>query len=147
MASNYEISPATSYGGGLFSFVVDTTEHAQMLDITASVQKVISSAGVPEGICCIFVPHTTCAVTLNENTDNDVKKDMIKELDKVIPWDDNYAHLGGNSAAHIKSSLIGASETLPIHNGKLLLGPWQSLFFVELDGGRTRTVYVKLLRG
>ena len=147
MATSYEISPATAYGGGLYSFVVDTNEHAQMLDITASVQKVIASAGVPEGICCIFVPHTTCAVTLNENTDPNVKKDLLKELNKVIPWDDGYTHLGGNSAAHIQSSLIGASQTMPIHAGKLVIGPWQSLFFVELDGGRTRTVYVKIIRG
>lgn len=147
MATTSDISPSTYHGGGLFSFIVDTNEHAQMLDITASVQQVITSAGAAEGICSIFVPHTTCAVTLNENTDPDVKKDMLKELDKVIPWDDNYAHLGGNSAAHIKSSLIGAAMTLPIHSGKLLLGPWQSLFFVELDGGRTRTVYVKVIRG
>ena len=147
MANPTDISPAVSHGGGLYSFVVDTTEHNQMLDITASVQKVISSAGAAEGICTVFAPHTTCAVTLNENPDPDVKKDLFKELNKVIPWDDGYAHMGGNSAAHIQSSLLGASETLPIHGGKLVIGPWQSLFFVELDGGRTRNVYVKVLRG
>lgn len=146
MANTSEIGPATAYGSGLYSFVVETTEHAQMFDISAAVQKIVSSAGAAEGICTIYVPHTTCAVTLNENTDPDVKKDMLKELGKVIPWDDGYAHLGGNSAAHIQSSLIGASQTLIIHGGKLMLGPWQSLFFVELDGGRTRTVYVKVVR-
>ena len=97
------------------------------------------------GICHVFTPHTTAAITINENADPDVPKDIIMKLDKIIPLNDNYRHIEGNSAAHIKSSLVGASEMVIIENGNLVLGTWQSIFFCEFDGPRTRKVLVKLV--
>ena len=96
-------------------------------------------------MCIAFVPHTTAAVTINENADPDVPRDIIMELDKVIPFHDNYRHMEGNSAAHIKTSLIGSSEAVFVENGNLVLGTWQSLFFCEFDGPRTRKYMVKVI--
>ena len=105
----------------------------------------MNESGITDGVCIVFVPHTTAAVTINENADPDVIRDIIKELDKVIPLNDNYSHMEGNSAAHIKSTLVGASETVLIKEGRLVLGTWQSLFFCEFDGPRTRRVDVQVL--
>ncbi len=147
MAATSNISPASKLGGGLFSFQVESTEHSQMLDITASVQNVVTLSEVREGLCTIFIPHTTAAVTVNECFDAGVKQDLLKELAKVIPWDDGYVHSGGNSAAHIRTSLIGPSITLIVHAGRVLLGSWQSIYFTDFDGIRDRTVYVKITVG
>ena len=147
MSNTSAISPATNHGGGLYSFSVQSTEHSQMLDITASVQNVLVLSEVREGLCTIFIPHTTAAVTVNECFDAGVKQDLLKELAKIVPWDDGYVHSGGNSAAHIRTSMIGPSITLIVHDGRVLLGSWQSIYFTDFDGGRDRTVYVKIIAG
>jgi len=128
----------------LKQFSVKTDGRVDFINIDNQVQKVIAESNVQSGTCLIFVPHTTAAVTINENADPDVVRDLKKELNKIIPFNDNYAHAEGNSAAHIKSSLVGASETVAIENGRMVLGTWQSLFFCEFDGPRTRKVYVKI---
>jgi len=128
-------------------FTVKTTSRFQMIDITGMVRSALRESGVQSGICCVFVPHTTAAVTINENADADVQRDIIAELDKVIPLNDNYRHIEGNSAAHVKSSLVGASEMVLVERGELVLGTWQSLFFCEFDGPRTRRFHVKLISG
>jgi secondary thiamine-phosphate synthase enzyme len=126
-------------------FSIQTTEQTQLLDITTQIQKEIRGSDIKSGVCHIFVPHTTAAITINENADPDVKKDILMELNKIIPFNDNYRHLEGNSAAHIKASLMGSSETIIIENGSLRLGTWQGVYFCEFDGPRTRTVWVKLI--
>lgn len=126
---------------------VQTEQQIQQREITREVQKIVESSGISDGIALLFVPHTTAAVTINENADPDVVTDMINGLNKLVPLRDNYRHLEGNSAAHIKSSLIGTSEQLIIRSGKLLLGTWQGIYFCEFDGPRSRKLLVKLLEG
>lgn len=128
-------------------FTIKTSSRFQTIDITGQVRTALKDSGVKSGICCVFVPHTTAAVTINENADPDVQRDLISELDKVIPLNDNYRHTEGNSAAHVKSSLVGASEMVLIERGDLVLGTWQSLFFCEFDGPRTRQFMVKIIPG
>ena len=125
---------------------VTTKKHTEMQDITRLIQKAVSDSGVKDGICTVFVPHTTAAVTINENADPDVVKDFTKEINKIVPWEDGYLHTEGNSAAHLKSSMIGFSEQIIIDNGKLVLGTWQGIYFCEFDGPRRRKVYVKILQ-
>ena len=122
---------------------VTTGSKFEMTDITNQIRKILKERKIKSGICHIFTPHTTAAITINENADPNVPRDIIMELNKIIPPNDNYSHIEGNSAAHIKSSLIGASETVFIEDGKLILGTWQSIFFCEFDGPRTRKVNVK----
>lgn len=129
----------------LKEITVKTNTQTQFLDITAQVQKVVGESGIAEGLCCVFVPHTTAGVTINENADPSVKQDIVKELNKVIPFDDNYSHLEGNSAAHIKASIIGSSVNVPVKNNYLLLGTWQGICFCEFDGPRQRHFYVKIV--
>jgi secondary thiamine-phosphate synthase enzyme len=111
-----------------------------MIDITAQVQEALRASGLSEGSCLIFVPHTTAAVTINENADPTVREDILKVLNQIIPWDAGYRHLEGNSAAHIKATLVGASQTVGVEKGRLQLGTWQGIFFCEFDGPRRRTV-------
>lgn len=127
--------------------LVKTKSKTEILDITQSVQRIVGESGVRSGICYIYVPHTTSAITINENTDPNVGRDILKELNKVIPFDDNYGHTEGNSAAHIKSSLIGVSKAVIVEEGRLMLGTWQAVFFCEFDGPRERRVYVKVIAG
>ena len=129
----------------LKEIAIKTNTQTQILDITAQVQKVVSESGIAEGLCCVFIPHTTAGVTINENADPSVKQDIVMELNKVIPFDDNYSHLEGNSAAHIKASIIGSSVNIPLKNNNLLLGTWQGICFCEFDGPRTRKFYVKIV--
>jgi secondary thiamine-phosphate synthase enzyme len=124
---------------------VKTGARTELVDITAEVQTAVREAGIRDGLCMVFVPHTTAAVTINENADPTVKADILKVLNKVIPWDDGYRHLEGNSAAHIKSSLVGASELVAIAGGKLQLGTWQGIFFCEFDGPRRRKVHLHFI--
>ncbi len=123
-------------------FSVKTNQQVELVKITSQVQRVVEESGVREGVCHVYVPHTTAGVTINEGADPDVTRDMIMELNKIIPFEDNYRHGEGNSAAHIKTSLVGASATVFVQNGKLLLGTWQAIFFCEFDGPRTRRVQV-----
>jgi secondary thiamine-phosphate synthase enzyme len=113
-----------------------------MIDITGRIRTLLKESGIKSGVCHVFVPHTTAAVTINENADPDVPRDILMELEKIVPLSDNYRHMEGNSAAHIKASMLGASETIFIENGDLVLGTWQSIFFCEFDGPRTRRVLV-----
>ncbi|MDQ5985296.1 MAG: hypothetical protein CSYNP_01004 [Syntrophus sp. SKADARSKE-3] len=129
------------------SFTVKTSSQCEMIDITKRISDILRKEGTMEGICQVFVPHTTAAVTINENADPDVPRDILMILDRVVPLRGGYRHMEGNSAAHAKASLIGASETVFIENGHLVLGTWQSVFFCEFDGPRTRQVIVKILSG
>jgi secondary thiamine-phosphate synthase enzyme len=131
----------------LMEFTIRTRARTDLIDITGHVEKLINESGVKEGVCCIFVPHTTAAITLNEHADPDVVMDISKELSKIVPRDDNYSHSEGNSDAHIKTSIVGSSEFIPIKDGRLYLGTWQGIFFCEFDGPRTRRVLVKVIRG
>lgn len=124
---------------------VRTEGRSQMVDITRQIQNIVKDARIADGVCYIYVPHTTAGVTINENADPSVTADILKELDKIVPWDDGYKHLEGNSAAHIKASMMGFSQVVIIHNKKLLLGSWQGIYFCEFDGPRSRKVYVKVV--
>ncbi len=129
----------------LVEFKVESNKRTQFIDITSKVEKIIKEQNAQNGCCIIFIPHTTAAVTINESADPDVCQDMEYKLDDLIPWHDNYRHREGNSAAHIKSSLIGSSEKVIIDGGKLLLGTWQGIFLTEFDGPRVRKVKVKIV--
>jgi secondary thiamine-phosphate synthase enzyme len=126
---------------------VKTSKRVELLDITHLIEKVVSESGIKSGLCTLFVPHTTAGVTINENADPSVKSDIVNELNKMVPFDDNYSHLEGNAAAHIKSSLFGASETIIVDGGRLLLGTWQGICFCEFDGPRNRKLMVKIVEG
>ena len=128
-------------------FEVRTSKHTQMLDITREVQRAVTESGVRDGICTVFIPHTTAAVTINENADPDVVRDFTMEINKIVPWEDGYHHMEGNSAAHLESSMIGFSEQIIIEDGRLLLGTWQGIYFCEFDGPRSRKCYVKIMEG
>ncbi|TDX58943.1 secondary thiamine-phosphate synthase enzyme YjbQ [Orenia marismortui] len=124
---------------------IKTTKRGELIDITRKVAEVVSQSSVKEGTCLVFIPHTTAAVTINENADPTVKRDILYKLDELIPWEDNYQHLEGNSAAHLKASLFGNSEQIIIRDGRLLLGTWQGIYFAEFDGPRRRKVQVKIV--
>jgi secondary thiamine-phosphate synthase enzyme len=124
---------------------VKTRERTELIDISSDINDLIKKSGVDEGLCMLYVPHTTSAVTINESADPSVKSDILMILNQVIPWDANYRHLEGNSPAHIKASLIGPSELLAIENRRLVLGTWQGIFFCEFDGPRTRKVHVRIM--
>ncbi len=124
---------------------VRTSKRNEFVDITDEVQSVVEESKVKSGICYVYVPHTTAAVTINEGADPSVKRDILMMLEKLIPHRASYSHMEGNSDAHIKSSLIGASETIIIQDGRLQLGIWQSVFFCEFDGPRSRRVIVKVI--
>ena len=129
----------------LKTITIHTHKRTEMLDITSKIQQVLQGSDKKQGLCCIFVPHTTAGITINENADPSVLEDILQELEKVIPFNDNYHHLEGNSAAHIKSSLVGSSISVIIENGQLKLGTWQGICFSEFDGPRTREVWIKIV--
>ena len=123
--------------------VVSTGAHTEFVEITDRVQRVIDESGVKEGLCVCFVPHTTAGITINENADPDVVTDMIYALEKAVPWkDSHYRHGEGNTAAHVKSSLMGQTVHVFVRGGKLQFGTWQGIFLCEFDGPRTRKVWV-----
>jgi secondary thiamine-phosphate synthase enzyme len=128
------------------TFQVRTSSQIEFIDITRSVQEAVKKTGVEDGICIIFIPHTTAAVTINENADPSVVQDIISELNKIVPFKDQYRHMEGNSPAHIKGSLIGSSEIVFVESGNLVLGTWQGIFFCEFDGPRSRKVHVKVMK-
>ena len=128
-------------------FSVRTDKHTEMIDITRQVQGVVREKNVDRGICVVYVPHTTAAITINENADPDVVRDFTMEINKLVPWEDGYRHAEGNSAAHLKASMIGFSQTILIEDGRLVLGTWQGIYFCEFDGPRSRKVYVKVIEG
>lgn len=124
---------------------IRTNSRTEMIDITNLVQVAINEKKVKSGICVVFAPHTTAAVTINENADPDVPRDIISALEKAVPQSANYRHTEGNSPAHVKSSLLGVSELVLIEDGRMVLGTWQSIFFCEFDGPRQRKVLVSVL--
>lgn len=128
-------------------FEINTNRHTEMIDMTRQIQKAVTDSGVRDGICTIFIPHTTAAVTINENADPDVVRDFTTEINKIVPWEDGYHHFEGNSAAHLKSSMIGFSEQVIIEDGRLILGTWQGIYFCEYDGPRRRKVLIKITEG
>lgn len=122
-------------------------QRVEMIDITSEVCQIIAATGIDSGLALLQVPHTTAGITINENADPDVTRDITMELNKVIPFEDRYKHGEGNSAAHIKSSLVGAGELLIVANGKPVLGTWQGIYFCEFDGPRQRRLHIKVLAG
>ena len=123
---------------------IKTSKRMDFIDITDRLNALIHSSGIKDGICFIHVPHTTAAVTINENADPDVTNDIISKINRLIPASDSYTHIEGNSDAHLKSSLFGQTLNLMIEGSKLLLGIWQGVYFCEFDGPRTRKVYLQL---
>jgi secondary thiamine-phosphate synthase enzyme len=124
---------------------IKTNAKTELIDITTKVDEVLSQYKITDGLCFLFVPHTTAAVTINESADPSVKSDMLMVLNQMVPWEADYHHLEGNSPAHVKSSLIGASELIAVQKGRLVLGTWQGVFFCEFDGPRQRKLHIKLM--
>ena len=131
----------------LYQFELSTHEKQSFTNLDNYLEQALSASEVKDGIMVVFCPHTTGAITINENADPDVKTDLKLGLDETFPNKPDYIHMEGNSDGHMKSSVIGASETLIISDGKLILGTWQSVYFCEFDGPRTRKFYVKLIEG
>ncbi len=129
------------------TLTVKTGSRTELKDITGEIQKAIRAEKVDQGICFLFVPHTTAAVTINESADPSVKSDILMVLNKIVPWEDAYRHMEGNSPAHVKASIIGPSEIIAVEGGRLQLGTWQGVFFCEFDGPRSRRVHVKIVEG
>jgi secondary thiamine-phosphate synthase enzyme len=125
---------------------VQTKSKTELVDITQGVQRLVAESGVRSGVCYVYVPHTTSGITINENTDPNVGRDILKELNKVIPFDDQYSHAEGNSAAHIKSTLVGVSKAILVEEGRLALGTWQAIFYCEFDGPRDRRALIKIMK-
>ena len=121
---------------------IDTTDRSEMIDITSKVEEELKRSGLKDGVCFLFVPHTTAGITINESADPSVAKDIQAMLNKLIPWEGSYRHLEGNSAAHIKSSLLGNSVMVFVESGHLKLGTWQGIFFCEFDGPRSSELYI-----
>ncbi len=119
---------------------------SEFIDITQEVNGIVQKQRIKEGMCYVYVPHTTAAVTINENADPSVRKDILNEFNKMVPWDGNYTHGEGNAAAHIKATLVGSSVSVPISSGKLALGTWQGIYFCEFDGPRHREVFVQTIK-
>lgn len=129
----------------MLSFELQTRDRTDFVSITAQVAEAVRRSGAQEGACVVFVPHTTAGVTINENADPDVTRDLSRELDKIVPWEDGYRHAEGNSAAHLKASFFGSTVTIPISSGRLALGTWQGVYFCEFDGPRARNVYIQII--
>jgi len=128
------------------TITVKTKAKTELIDITSDIQQLVRSQGFADGLCMLYVPHTTAAVTINESADPSVRSDILMVLNKIVPWEAGYRHLEGNSPAHVKATLAGASEMIAIENGNLALGTWQGIFFCEFDGPRTRKLHVHLYK-
>ena len=126
---------------------VSTRAKVEFVNIDGLVKEVVQAEGVTDGVCYVYVPHTTAGITINENADPAVREDIINEMNKIVPFDDAYRHLEGNAAAHIKACLVGFSEVVPIEGGELALGTWQSIYFCEFDGPRRRHIHVNVVAG
>ena len=129
----------------IFEIPLRTNSRTEFINITSQVHDAVVKSGVREGVCLVYAPHTTAGLTINENADPDVTEDIASSLEKLAPWKAGYEHMEGNSAAHIKSSILGVSKQIIVNGGRLVLGTWQGIFFVEFDGPRTRKVFVKVL--
>ncbi len=124
-------------------FSIQTRSRTDFIKIDRQVAESVHESGISEGVVTVFIPHTTAGVTINENADPDVTADMEMVLDRVVPWEGGYRHFEGNTAAHVKASMMGSSAQVIVSGGQLQLGTWQSLYFCEFDGPRTREVWVK----
>ena len=124
---------------------VKTRERTELIDVTSEISQLVQKSGIDQGLCMVFVPHTTAAVTINESADPSVKSDMLMVLNQIVPWEANYRHLEGNSPAHVKSTLVGPSQLIAIEKGRLVLGTWQGIFFCEFDGPRNRQLHVRIM--
>lgn len=129
----------------MHSLPVKSQNRTEFIDITKQIQTLVSNTLIQEGLCFVYCPHTTAGLTINENADPDVQTDLENYFDAAIPWKNQYLHQEGNTAAHIKASLIGASVSVPIHNGQLMLGTWQGIYFCEFDGPRTRKILITFI--
>ena len=126
---------------------VKTRSRTELIDITSDVSRLVRKSGIQAGLCLLYVPHTTAAVTINESADPSVKSDILMILNQIVPWEAKYRHMEGNSPAHVKSTMVGASELVAIENASLVLGTWQGIFFCEFDGPRTRKLHVRFVQG
>ncbi|MFH1742596.1 MAG: secondary thiamine-phosphate synthase enzyme YjbQ [bacterium] len=126
---------------------IRTNARTQMVNITSQVQNEVQAMGLADGFCCVYVPHTTAGVFINEGADPSVMEDMENALDRLVPWNGPYRHSEGNAAAHVKATLVGESVTVIVQNGRLQLGTWQAVFFAEFDGPRSRTVWIHAVPG
>lgn len=124
---------------------IKTRSRTEMVDITGEVQRYVSDSKVKDGICVVYVPHTTAGITINEGADPDVTRDILERLSELVPYSRSYHHTEGNADSHIKSTVVGSSVTVFVEEGRLVLGTWQRIFFCEFDGPRSRKVYVKLM--
>ena len=131
----------------MHEITVRTKQRVEMIDITPIIKDHLQKEGIKRGICTVYVPHTTAGVTINENADPDVVVDILATLDRLIPLRGNYRHMEGNSDAHVKSTLVGASTQVIIREERLMLGTWQSIFFCEFDGPRQRKVWINFIGG
>jgi secondary thiamine-phosphate synthase enzyme len=139
------MNKAATSAQGARAIAVKTTRRTELVDITREVARAVSDSGVRSGVCHIYVPHTTAGVTINENDDPEVSRDIEAALDKLVPRGAGYRHLEGNADSHIKSTLTGVSRSIPVESGRLALGRWQAVFFCEFDGPRQREVIVKVV--
>ncbi len=128
------------------TLTVKSSCREEFIDIRTEVEQIIKESGIKNGICYLYVPHTTAGITINEGADPSVKKDIINALKKIAPYGAGYAHTEGNADSHIKTTLVGSSVNIFIEGGRLILGQWQSIFFCEFDGPRTRKVYMKIIK-
>jgi secondary thiamine-phosphate synthase enzyme len=124
---------------------VRTSEHSQALDVTDRVDSAVKASGVRDGLCQVYVPHTTAGIFINENADPAVLADLLSTLDRLVPWEADYEHAEGNAAAHIKATLVGTSQLVPVRAGKLALGRWQGIYLAEFDGPRERELLVTVI--
>lgn len=129
----------------IFTYQVETNRKQEFISLDSKIEDVLSKSEIQNGILVVYCPHTTGGITINENADPDVKKDLKLGLNKTFPNDNDYVHMEGNSDGHMKSSIVGASETLIIEDGSPIFGTWQSVYFAEFDGPRNRTVYIKII--
>jgi secondary thiamine-phosphate synthase enzyme len=130
---------------GMKTITVKTHTQTELIDITKEVQSALQAENFSDGICMLYVPHTTAAVTINESADPSVRRDILMVLNQMVPWKADYRHMEGNSPAHVKTSLVGSSELVSVENGRMVLGTWQGIFFCEFDGPRTRKLHIKLM--
>ncbi len=126
-------------------FFIETNSHTEFLEITSEVKEIIKNSKVKDGVCFLYVPHTTTSLFINENADPSVREDIKNSLQRLVPEKGNYQHLEGNAPSHIKSALLGSSLSIFVEDGNLLLGTWQGIFFAEFDGPRRREVWVKTI--
>lgn len=127
------------------TIVLRTSRRQEFINITSQVRSLVAESGLQNGWLCLYSPHTTAGLTVNEQADPDVVSDMLSKLERMVPEREGYAHSEGNSDAHIKTALVGVSQTIPVEGGKLRLGTWQGIFFCEFDGPRSREVWVTLM--